>query len=130
MAAPKKKPQPPPDELDETAPDETSEEEGQVWLAQYVVEDYENFEPKLDRLGTERRVLGQITDDDHVGRGPRNTVERLAIELAEDPFTAIEFNEADVVQGHLDTLEDAGLIEKRDDGSYGLTEAGFVELAN
>lgn len=102
-------------------------EEGTSWLAQYVVEDYE---PVLDRLGTERRVLGQISDEDHVGRGPRNTVERLSLELAEDPYTAVEYDEQDEVQRLLDTLEEAGLIEKREDDTYGLTEAGFVELAN
>lgn len=102
-------------------------EEGTTWTQKYVVEDYE---PHFDRLGTERRVLGQITDDDHVGRGPRNTVERLSVELAEDPYTAIEFNEEDAVQGHLDALEEAGLVEKREDGTYGVTEAGLTELVN
>lgn len=102
-------------------------EEGTSWTAKYVVEDYE---PHFDRLGTERRVLGHITDEDHVGRGPRNTPERLALELAEDPYTAIEFDELGVVQGHLDALEEAGLVEKREDGTYGVTEAGLTELVN
>jgi DNA-binding transcriptional ArsR family regulator len=102
-------------------------EEGQSWLARYVVEDYE---PVLDRLGTERRVLGHISDEDHVGRGPRNTVARLAQELAEDPNTAVEFDEDDVIQEHLNTLEEAGLIERRKDATYGITDAGYTEMAN
>jgi hypothetical protein len=106
------------------------EPEPEGWLAKYRVEDPENFEPVLDRTGTERRVLGHISDEEHVGRGPRNTAERLAQELAEDPGTAIEFDELTVVQGHLDTLVGAGLIEQRDDGTYALTELGFTELAN
>jgi hypothetical protein len=105
------------------------EPQGESWLAQYRVEDWENFEPTLDRLSTERRVLGMITDEDHVGRGPRNTLDRLAVELAEDPNVAVESNEHDAVQGHLDTLEEAGLVQQTD-GVYSLTEAGFVELAN
>lgn len=104
------------------------EEQTEGWLAKYKLDD-PDFEPVLDRLGTERRVLGQITDEDHVGRGPRNTAERLAEELAEDPYTAVEHNEQDVVQGHLDTLEEAGLVEQTD-GVYSLTDAGFTELAN
>ena len=104
-------------------------EEGHAWLEQYRLDD-PDFKPVLDRLSTERRVLGHISDEDHMGRGPRNTAERLALELAEDPHTAVEFDEEAVVQGHLDTLVDAGLIELRDDDTYALTEAGFTELAN
>lgn len=89
-----------------------------------------SYEPNFDPLGTTRRVLGHITDEDHVGRGPRNTVERLTQELAEDPFTAVEFNEVGAVQSHLDALEQAGLVAKRDDGSYEVTEAGQTELTN
>jgi hypothetical protein len=107
-----------------------AEEPGEPWTAQYRVPDDEVYEPVLDRLGTERRVLGHITDMDHAGRGPRNTAERLALELAEDPNTAIEYDEQDAVQGHLDALEEAGLVEKRDDDTYAITDAGFVELVN
>jgi hypothetical protein len=104
-------------------------EEGHSWLEKYKVEDWENFEPVLDRLSTERRVLGHISDEDHVGRGPRNTVDRLAQELAEDPNTAVEYDEQGAVQGYLDTLEEEGLVEQTN-GVYSLTELGFTELAN
>ena len=97
------------------------------WMAKYRLDEYE---PAFEREGTTRRVLGHISDEDHVGRGPRNTAERLAQELAEDPNTAIEFDEQDVVQGHLDDLVAEGLIEVRDDGTYGVTDAGYTELAN
>lgn len=113
-------------------------------MARYVREDYE---PHFDRSGTTRRVLGHITDEDHVGRGPRNTTERLAVELAEDPNTRIfpastagdatdehegieAYDPATVVQEHLDELLAAGLIAARDDGAYEVTEAGRVELVN
>lgn len=88
------------------------------------------YEPHFDPTGTTRRVLGHVTDEDHVGRGARNTVERLTVELAEDPYTAIEFNERDVVQNHLDELEKAGLVARRQDDTYEVTEAGMVELRN
>lgn len=90
----------------------------------------EDYEPHFERTGTTRRVLGHITDEDHVGRGPRNTTARLAQELAEDPYTAISDGQDDQVQAHLDDLEGAGLVEVRDDGTYEVTEAGRVELAN
>jgi hypothetical protein len=99
------------------------------WLAQYRVEDYENYEPVLDRVSTERRVLGFITDEDHAGRGPRNTVERLSFELEMDEYTQFAGN-FDQMQGYLDTLENEKLVAHDEDGVYSLTEAGFVELAN
>jgi hypothetical protein len=86
------------------------------------------YEPKFDRLGTHRRVLGHITDLDHVGRGPRNTPDRLDTELAEDPNT--NFNEGDNSQEYLDDLEANGLVQKRDDGTYALTDAGTYELSH
>lgn len=101
-------------------------EEGTVWLQKYVVED---FEPVLDRLGTERRVLGFITDEEHAGRGPRNTVERLSFELQQDEFTQYAGN-FDQMQAYLDGLEEAGLVEKRADDTYALTDLGYTELAN
>jgi hypothetical protein len=90
----------------------------------------DDYEPEFERLSVERRVLGHITDQEHVGRGPRNTVERLAQELAEDPWTDIGFGQEDSVQEYLNDLETHGLIEKRADGTYALTEAGEIELAN
>ena len=80
------------------------------------------------RLSTERRVLGFITDEDHAGRGPRNTVERLSFELAQDEYTHYAGN-FDQMQGYLDALEEAGLAEQTD-GVYAVTEAGRVELVN
>lgn len=90
----------------------------------------DNYEPKFDRTGTTRRVLGHITDMEHAGRGPRNTTARLAQELAEDPYTMINFNQEDQVQSHLNNLVEAGLVEHRDDDTYAVTDAGQVELAN
>lgn len=90
--------------------------------------DAEEYEPKFDKLGTHRRVLGHITDLDHVGRGPRNTADRLTQELAEDPYT--KFEEGDNVQEYLDDLEASGLVQKNEDGTYGVTDAGTYELTH
>jgi hypothetical protein len=84
------------------------------------------YEPKFDRLGTHRRVLGHITDLDHVGRGPRNTPDRLNQELAEDPHT--NFNQGDDVMEYLDDLEAQGLVSKSGEGTYAVTDAGTYEL--
>jgi DNA-binding PadR family transcriptional regulator len=73
-------------------------------------------------------VLGHITDEDHVGRGPRNTAERLAQELDEDPFTDFAEDTA-AMQELLDDLEASGLVSQ-DDGVYTVTDAGHAELAN
>jgi hypothetical protein len=88
----------------------------------------EGYEPQFERSGTERRVLAHITDEDHVGRGPRNTIERLQEELEEDPNTAISVG--DGVRPYLDELKAAGLVVESDDGVYSVTDAGQVELAN
>lgn len=88
----------------------------------------EEYEPKFDRLSVQRRVLMHVTDEEHVGRGPRNTADRLTQELAEDPYT--EFGEDNDSQEYLDDLEASGLVEKRDDGTYGVTEAGHYELTH
>jgi ribosomal protein S19E (S16A) len=89
----------------------------------------EEYEPKFDRIGTERRVLGHVTDEDHVGRGPRNTAERLSRELAEDPYTDYH-GSFEMMQHYLDVLEGAGLLEKREDGTYAVTESGRYELTH
>ena len=94
-----------------------------------VVVEEEEYEPKFDRLGTHRRVLGHITDEDHVGRGARNTAERLALELSEDPFTEFDGNDSDV-QEYLDDLEASGLVSKKKNGTYSVTKAGVTELTN
>jgi hypothetical protein len=96
---------------------------------QLAPDQVEDYEPHFERTGIERRVLAHITDDDHVGRGPRNTAERLSQELDEDPFSPFVADEDDV-QVQLDELEEAGLIEARGDGTYGVTEPGRIELAN
>ena len=88
----------------------------------------EDYEPHFDRTGTTRRVLGFITDEEHMGRA-RNTVAVLADDLADDPYTAVEHREQDAVQNHLDALEEAGLVEQND-GVYSVTDAGRTELAN
>jgi hypothetical protein len=89
----------------------------------------EDYEPHFDRASIQRRVLGYITDDDHVGRGPRNTADRLNQELDEDPFSPYVADDDDV-QAYLDELVEAGLVEDRGDGTYGVTEPGRIELVN
>ena len=88
----------------------------------------EEYEPKFERSGVHRRVLMHVTDEEHVGRGPRNTASRLTQELVEDPYT--QFGLGDGAQEYLDDLEASGLVQKRDDGTYGLTEAGHYELTH
>lgn len=92
----------------------------------------DGYEPRFDRLSTTRRVLAHVTDEDHVDRGPRNTVKRLAEELAEDPHTPKITGDSavDDVQTHVDRLVDAGLLERRDDETLALTREGRVELVN
>jgi hypothetical protein len=89
----------------------------------------EDYEPNFDRASVQRRVLGHITDENHVGRGPRNTADRLSQELDEDPNSSFVADEDDM-QAILDELEDAGLVAARDDGTYEVTEPGRIELAN
>ena len=93
-----------------------------------MADEPETYEPKFDPLGTHRRVLGHVTDEDHVGRGPRNTAERLTQELAEDPYT--NFEEDDDVQEYLDDLEAEGLVSKTKAGVYTVTDAGREELTH
>lgn len=88
-----------------------------------------DYDPKFDRMGVTRRVLGHITDEDHVGRGPRNEAARLAVELSEDPNTPGAFD-VEAIQEHLDKLEEAGLVKQRATGAYSVTRAGTVELVN
>lgn len=109
-----------------------------------------DYDPRVPRESIERRVLGHISDEQHVGRGPRNTIPRLALELAEDPATMGVGQVVDVgVQGEppkwrwvshegdidridamVRTLVKVGLVERRGDGTLAVTEAGRVELAN
>jgi DNA-binding transcriptional ArsR family regulator len=91
-----------------------------------------DYEPHFDRASATRRVLMHISDEDHVGRGPRNTVERLAVELGEDPHSRRFTAGADpsFVQQHVDKLTATGLVECRKDGTLAVTDAGRVELAN
>lgn len=109
----------------------TEEPDTSVWPDEFseghpdAVEDYE---PHFDRVGTHRRVLGFISDEEHLGR-PRNTLDVLAEDLADDPNTAIGHEQQDVVAKHLEALEAAGLVSQKD-GVYKVTKAGRVELAN
>src|SRR5215831_20963755 len=88
----------------------------------------EDYDPNFDRLSTERRVLGFISDEDHLGR-PRNTVEVLAEDMRDDP-NSDHAGDVEEMQEYLDSLEGVGLVAKRDDETYEVTEAGRVELAN
>jgi hypothetical protein len=104
----------------------------------YAVEDYE---PEFPRDSTTRRVLGFITDDEDAfaaigpGTAPRNTPQALTIALMGDENTPGIPNDdmseaAGLVADELELLVNAGFIVERDDGSYGLTDDGFVELSN
>ena len=88
----------------------------------------EGYEPKFPRESMQRRALGHVTDEDHLGRGPRNTAARLQQELVEDVNSP--FEDDDDVQELLDDLEASGLVQQDDDGVYRVTDAGQVELAN
>jgi hypothetical protein len=89
----------------------------------------EGYEPHFDPLGPQRRTLAFITDFDNLGRGPRNTAERVGEEMDEDPFSAFSLHTHNV-QEYLDELEGAGLVKQKKDGTYSVTKAGQVELAN
>src|ERR1700744_6008356 len=93
----------------------------------YVIDDYE---PRFDRVGTTRRALGFVSDEDHVG-GPRNTVERIHSNMAEAPNSPrINDDSLDAVKGHVDRLLGANLLETREDGTLAVTEDGWRELMN
>jgi hypothetical protein len=97
-----------------------------------MADQIEGYEPNFNPLGVHRRVLGHVTDEDHVGRGPRNTVERLAQELVEDPNTSIQ-GTLDVhqkVAAYLHDLQAVGLVLQRDDDTWVVTDAGYAELSN
>jgi hypothetical protein len=89
----------------------------------------DDYEPKFARVGTTRRVLGHITDDDHMGRGARNTLARLVQELAEDPNTTYAGDVGDMRE-YLEALEEAELISRREDGTFVVTDAGRYELTH
>lgn len=92
----------------------------------------DDYEPKFDRLSTARRVLGFVTDEEHLDHGQRNTVENVARELADDPNTPKirADGDLDAVQGHVDSLVSVGLLDVREDGTLAVTLAGHVELRN
>lgn len=100
---------------------------------------------KLDRLSVERRVLGHITDEvEFAALGSRNTLAALTYSLVRDrnttnapppnPSLSIDGKSTADVAGEilaiLGVLEGHGLIARREDGSYELTEAGRTELAS
>ena len=80
----------------------------------------DEYDPHFDRQSFQRLVLAHITDENHLGRGPRNTTEMIATDLGEDP--------GDVFDA-LGELADAGLVTHKD-GVYTVTNAGTVELVN
>jgi hypothetical protein len=88
----------------------------------------DDYEPVFDRHGLTRKVFAFITDevDAHAGGVPRNTTEAIGRVLRLDGVVS----DFDQVQGELDRLEAAGLIEQRDDGSYFLTREGWIERSN
>lgn len=107
------------------------------------------YEPLFDRSGARRRLLMHVTDEVDVtateqnatarlvpieALGPRNTPEALAYALARDPASPSfqpRFDEALArVFDLLGDLDAAGLVKRRDDGSYALTGAGWHELRN
>lgn len=89
------------------------------------------YEPHFDRMGLTRRVLGFVTDEDHLGLGPRNTHDLIARDMAGDVNSPqVTWDDSSRVQPALDKLVEAGLLEQREDGSYAVTEAGRVELRN
>lgn len=112
-----------------------------------------DYQPRFVRESGERRVLGSVSDEvDRSALGPRNTVSALTYFLARNPdtphvnrpsITVLRQVQPNVmldlphdqtaeaqVEGYLAALIKAGLVEQRDDGSYAVTDAGRVELAN
>jgi hypothetical protein len=89
----------------------------------------DDYELKFEREGTTRRVLGHVTDEDHIGRGPRNTHARLVQELAEDPHT-IYTGDEDEMREYILALVKAGLLDQHDDGTLHVTDQGRNELAH
>lgn len=100
---------------------------------------------KVDRLSIERRVLGHITDEvEHSAIGSRNTLAALTYSISRDlnttnpkdptlPRLSTEGGLGGIAQRiaeHIETLVGHGLVEKRDDGSYALTDAGHKELSS
>lgn len=96
----------------------------------------EDYQPRFDRLGTARRVLGHVTDEVDVDAlGPRNTLAAISHGLLTDANTREISNmspelAAAETQGHLDKLVEAGLLVRRGDESYELTDDGLIELRN
>jgi hypothetical protein len=91
----------------------------------------DDYEPHFPRESHTRRVLGTITDEEDAQAGgvPRNTRDAVARVMVPDE-TSPKITEQAHVDAEFDALAEAGLIEQRDDGSYGLTRAGWVELSN
>jgi hypothetical protein len=91
----------------------------------------EDYEPVFDRDSFERRVLAFVTDEEDataspIGAVPRNSIPAVAHAMRRDHP---DLGEQDV-EAALAKLVDGGLVEQRDDGTYGLTEDGFVERKN
>jgi len=90
------------------------------------------YDPAFDRASYTRRVLAFVTDEEdststpNPGAVPRNTPFAIfwAMRLDHPDKT-----EADV-KAELDQLVEAGLVQARDDGTFALTDEGYVELKN
>jgi hypothetical protein len=101
----------------------------------------DDYEPTFPRDSNTRRVLQFVTDEEDAfavfgaGTAPRNTTPAIAAAMFQDEnspgVSSEDYDEACAqVQEELDALVEAGLVEQRDDGSYGLTKDGWVERSN
>lgn len=89
------------------------------------------YEPKFVRESVTHRILAHITDENDLLGGvyaPRNTPDMVGKAVIPDKDTAVSTQEQ--VETEFAKLKEAGLIEQRDDGSYGKTRDGWVELVN
>jgi hypothetical protein len=101
----------------------------------------EGYEPAFPRHSNTRRVLCFVTDEPDAfatfgpGAAPRNTLDALATAMLRDEnspgVSSTDHIEArQQVRTELEALAAAGLVERRDDGTYALTDAGWVERSN
>src|SRR5215469_15217506 len=92
----------------------------------------DEYEPHFGRDSYTRRVLAFVTDEEdslatpEPGAVARNTPFAMMWSMRSDHPGKTEED----VQGELDKLVEAGLVNKRDDGTYQLTDDGYVELKN
>ena len=79
-----------------------------------------------DHESLEHRVLGMIHETPH-GPWPRNTPQGLADFLSFDEYTS-QATPVETVVHALETLVDAGYVERSDTGTYTVTDEGRAEL--